>query len=100
MTVQDIPDVGALATPAVSAAATSARLPQPARRLPVHKDWPAWAILTTQIGILLGAIALWEVAATYGWIDAFFWSKPSAIYATLIKFFAAGDAWTDIGFTF
>ena len=36
----------------------------------------------------------------HGWIDGFFWSKPSAIYATLIKFFTDGDAWTDIGFTF
>src|SRR3989442_1249973 len=31
---------------------------KPSRRLPVHKDWPAWAIVTTQIGILVGAIVL------------------------------------------
>ncbi len=56
--------------------------------------------LAAQIGILVGAIALWQAAADLGWIDGFFWSKPSAIYDTLIKFFTEGDAWTDIGFTF
>ena len=40
------------------------------------------------------------MGADLGWIDGFFWSKPSAIYATMIKFFTEGDAWTDIGFTF
>jgi NitT/TauT family transport system permease protein len=70
------------------------------RRLPVHKDWPVWAIVAVQVGILVGAIALWQTAADYRWIDGFFWSKPSAIWATLIKFFTQGDAWTDIGFTF
>ncbi len=70
------------------------------RRLPVHRDWPVWAIVAVQVGILAGAIAVWEAAADYRWIDGFFWSKPSAIWATLIKFFTQGDAWTDIGFTF
>lgn len=70
------------------------------RRLPVHRDWPVWAIVAVQVGILMGAIAVWEAAADYRWIDGFFWSKPSAIWATLIKFFTQGDAWTDIGFTF
>jgi NitT/TauT family transport system permease protein len=70
------------------------------RRLPVQEDWPFWIILAVQAGILIGAIAFWQVAADLGWIDGFFWSKPSAIYATMIKFFTEGDAWTDIGFTF
>ena len=99
MTAQDIPTLGPLAAAEVKPA-VQARAARPVRRLPVQKDWPAWAILGAQIGILAGAIGLWEAAATNGWIDAFFWSKPSAIFATLLKFFAAGDAWTDIGFTF
>jgi NitT/TauT family transport system permease protein len=70
------------------------------RRLPVQKDWPGWAILTVQIGILVGIIALWQVGADLGVIDSFFWSKPSAIFNTLTIFFTTGDAWTDIGFTF
>ena len=69
------------------------------RRLPVQKDWPLRAIVAAQVGILVGAISLWQAART--WLDRrFFWSKPSAIYDTLIKFFTNGDAWTDIGFTF
>src|SRR5438874_2444731 len=71
-----------------------------ARRLPVQKDWPIWALIATQIGILIGAIAFWEIGARAGWIDAFFWSQPSAIFGTLTIFFTTGDAWTDIGFTF
>jgi len=71
-----------------------------ARRLPVQVDWPLWAILLVQAAILLGVLGLWEAAASNGWIDAFFWSQPSAIFRTMIIFFTAGDAWTDIGFTF
>lgn len=71
-----------------------------ARHLPVQKDWPTWAIVATQIGILIGIVGFWEVAARAGWIDAFFWSQPSAIYKTLIIFFTQGDAWVDISFTF
>jgi NitT/TauT family transport system permease protein len=82
--------------------ATTPRVPQARkiRRLPVQRDWPLWAIIGTQAGILVGAIALWQAAADHGWIDAFFWSQPSAIYATLIIFFTGEDAWTDIGYTF
>ena len=70
------------------------------RRLPVQRDWPAWVIVSVQIGILAAIVALWELGAQFGAIDAFFWSRPSAIFATLTVFFTTGDAWTDIGFTF
>jgi NitT/TauT family transport system permease protein len=73
---------------------------RPVRRLPAQKDWPTWALMATQVGILVGAIALWEIGARAGWIDAFFWSQPSAIFRTLTIFFTTGDAWTDISFTF
>jgi NitT/TauT family transport system permease protein len=78
----------------------SMRPARAARRLPVQRDWPAWALLAVQIAILIGIVALWEIGATTGVIDAFFWSQPSAIARTLTIFFASGDAWTDIGFTF
>src|SRR6516162_9003304 len=71
-----------------------------ARRLPVETDWPLWAILLVQAAILVGVLGLWEAAASNGWIDAFFWSQPSAIFRTMKIFFTEGDAWTDIGFTF
>jgi len=70
------------------------------RRLPVQRDWPTWALLATQLGILIGALSLWEIGARAGWIDAFFWSQPSAIANTMAIFFASGDAWVDISFTF
>ena len=78
----------------------SAPAAKPVRRLPVQKDWPTWALITAQIGILVGALSLWEIGARTGWIDAFFWSQPSAILHTLGIFFTEGDAFTDIGFTF
>jgi NitT/TauT family transport system permease protein len=85
------------------ASAEVASAPAPAksvRRLPVQKDWPTWALITAQVGILVGAISLWEIGARIGWIDAFFWSQPSAIAQTMAIFFTTGDAWTDISFTF
>jgi NitT/TauT family transport system permease protein len=84
-----LPDAAAPSAPA-----------KPVRKLPVQKDWPAWIILGLQLGILVAAVALWEIGAATGFVDAFFWSRPSAIYNTLQIFFTTGDAWTDIGFTF
>jgi NitT/TauT family transport system permease protein len=87
-------------TQPVKSAAPANELARPIRRLPAQKDWTGWAILAVQIGILIGAVAAWEIAARTGAIDAFFWSQPSAIYRTLLIFLATGDAWTDISFTF
>ena len=70
------------------------------RRLPVQKDWPLRALVAAQVGILIGVLSMWEIGAHTGWIDAFFWSYPSAIAQTMAIFFTAGDAWTDISFTF
>jgi NitT/TauT family transport system permease protein len=70
------------------------------RRLPVQRVWPAWFTVAVQAAILCSAVGLWEIAASHGWIDAFFWSKPSAIFSTLLVFFGTGSAMTDIGFTF
>jgi NitT/TauT family transport system permease protein len=95
MSVQDTAEPMA----AIEAGAPAAA-PRPMRRLPVQKDWPGWALIAVQLGILLGGVAAWELGARAGLIDAFFWSQPSAIFDTLIVFFTAGDAWTDIGFTF
>jgi len=97
MTAQDTSRRGAALD---LAPANPARKTRTYRRLPARRNWPFWLVIAIQIGILAGGIALWQAAADFGWIDAFFWSKPSAVYETLIKFFAAGDAWTDIGFTF
>jgi NitT/TauT family transport system permease protein len=96
MAIQDAPRATEL--PGIAMAqATSGK---PARRLPVQKDWPSVAIVASQLLILVAVIGGWELAARAGWIDAFFWSRPSAVWKTLIIFFTEGDAWTDIGFTF
>jgi NitT/TauT family transport system permease protein len=71
-----------------------------ARSLPVIREWPAWVILVIQVGIICGFVGLWELAANTRLIDPFFWSQPSRIYDTLIKFFHSGNAWIDIAFTF
>ena len=67
----------------------------------MQRDWPAWVIVAVQIGILIGVVdAAGRSAPTPDWIDAFFWSQPSAIFRTMTIFFTAGDALTDIAFTF
>jgi NitT/TauT family transport system permease protein len=100
MTAQDTSHVGASLDLAPAVSAPSAERAKKIRRLPVQKDWPLAATIAIQIGILVAGIALWQAGADNGWIDGFFWSKPSDVYATTIKFFTAGDAWTDIEYTF
>jgi NitT/TauT family transport system permease protein len=98
--VKELPWSVATDLPAATAPAPVASRAKPLRKLPVQRDWPAWVILTVQIGILVGVVTLWEVGANAGWIDAFFWSQPSAIVRTTTIFFTTGDAFTDIAFTF
>ena len=97
MAVQDAPRSTELSGMATAQTRLAAK---PVRRLPVQKDWPGVAIIATQVLILVAVIGGWEVAARAGWLDAFFWSQPSAIWKTLIIYFTEGEAWTDIGFTF
>ena len=49
-----------------AAPANAKPVAKPVRRLPVQKDWPLWAIVATQIGILIGIIGLWEIGARTG----------------------------------
>src|SRR5258708_7007830 len=78
MSVQDTPAEGGTDLGQSHPAGADASSGRPVRRLPVQREWPGWAILAVQIGILVGVIGLWETAATRGWIDAFFWSQPSS----------------------
>jgi len=101
MTIQDhAGKIAGLAVEKTAPTKTATKSGRPVRRLPVQKDWPTWAIVATQVGVLIAIIAAWEVAATTGLLNAFFWSQPSAIWKTFIIFVTEGDAWTDIGFTF
>ena len=62
MAVQDTPRVRRSAGLDVAPAQGQARA-KPVRRLPVQKDWPTWAIVATQVGILVGIIGFWEIGA-------------------------------------
>jgi hypothetical protein len=68
------------------------------RKLPRQRDWPLWFTLSVQLVLLVSFVGFWELATRAKWIDAFFWSSPSAIYGTLLTFFTAGPkearAWT------
>jgi len=101
MTVHDGSTAGALAEIRFAEQTGGAKAgARSIRRLPVQKDWPLRALVAAQVGILIGVLSMWEIGARTGWIDAFFWSYPSAIAQTMAIFFATGDAWTDISFTF
>jgi len=97
-----VPDPTAPETGAAAKAAGALPLPRARklRHLPAEKDWPLWAIVLAQAGILAAIVALWEAGARTGVIDGFFWSRPSSIAATFVTFFTEGDAFTDIAFTF
>jgi NitT/TauT family transport system permease protein len=98
MTAEPTPLVSSVAV-AVTADVKMAK-GRAARRLPVTRVRPAWQLLSIQIGMLVLLIVSWEVAADFGLIDAFFWSKPSAIGDMMVIYFNSGDALVDIVYTF
>jgi NitT/TauT family transport system permease protein len=100
MAIQDTPRISGMTGLDVSESLPTKPATKPVRRLPVQKDWPTWTIVATQVGTLVAIIAGWEIGASTGVINGFFWSQPSAIWKTLNIFFTEGDAWTDISFTF
>ena len=52
-----------------------------------------------RLGLLLGFIGFWEVAARLGWIDPFFYGAPSSIAANLVRQFTTGSVWRHLGAT-
>lgn len=48
-------------------------------------------ILSTQIGILVMFLAVWELAAQLHWIDSFLMSCPSRIWNTLADLYSSGE---------
>ena len=51
----------------------------------------------TQVLLLLGAFALWELAARMDWIDSFLLSSPSRMWETLVGLYQSGDLWLHLG---
>ncbi len=70
------------------------------RRLVVQRAWPAWVTLLTQVAIVVLVIGGWEFGERAGWIDPFYWSFPTQIWAKFKGFVATGQALTDTSFTF
>lgn len=50
-------------------------------------------------GLLIALIALWEVGARMGWLDAFFFSSPTEIVNTAVTKWNTGDLGRDIVYT-
>jgi len=50
--------------------------------------------------VFAAIVAFWEIGATLGWINTFFWSKPSDIAVTWWVIVQNGSAWSDTMFTF
>lgn len=57
-----------------------------------------YMILTTQIGLLLGLILLWEICANLGYIDSFITSQPSRVVKTIINL-SSNDLLMHLGVT-
>lgn len=70
------------------------------RRRRVTKEPSGWWVNTLRIGVVVAIFAYWEIGATVGWIDTFFWSKPSAIWNTALIAIGNGDLFANAGFTF
>jgi NitT/TauT family transport system permease protein len=68
-------------------------------RKPINRRTKMWLVRLVLVVVWLGG---WELAATH-WIDPFFYSQPSAIWARLVDWFTAGTAfgsvWTQLSVT-
>ncbi|MGI6149210.1 MAG: ABC transporter permease [Limnochordia bacterium] len=53
----------------------------------------------TQVLLLIGLFALWELAARQGWINAFIFSHPSRIWSAAVRLASQGDLWKHLGWT-
>ncbi|MDW7650583.1 MAG: ABC transporter permease [Bacillota bacterium] len=56
-------------------------------------------VLMTQILLLLGFVALWELAASLRWIDPFISSQPSRILRTVVSLHNEGVLYIHVGTT-
>lgn len=56
-------------------------------------------VTVMQYALLVGFIALWEVAARLHWIDPFITSSPSRVLKTLVSLYNSGTLFYHIGYT-
>jgi NitT/TauT family transport system permease protein len=70
------------------------------RKRRIAKEPPSWRVNLLRVGVVVAIFAFWEIGAGVGWIDPFFWSKPSAIWNTAVITVQNGDIFRNAGFTF
>jgi NitT/TauT family transport system permease protein len=56
-------------------------------------------LISQQAGIFMVALILWEGLTRMGWLDPFFFSRPSLIVARFVKWFASGSIYIHISIT-
>ncbi len=75
---------------------------------PLSPDRAAWLkarrrerlwIRTAKIGLLVGLLALWEIAARLGAIDPFITSSPSRFSRSILNLIARGELWNHLSVT-
>lgn len=54
-------------------------------------------IQAMRVLLLVGFLALWELAARLDWIDPFIVSSPSRVVATIATMYQSGDLWLHLG---
>lgn len=81
-------------------------------KLPVSRDtrrgheikrqhlFPSYVLYAIRVAIFLALVACWEIGAHFGWVDVFFWSRPSEIARSMVTYFSEGTAVSDTLFTF
>lgn len=50
-------------------------------------------------GLLAALLILWEVGSRWGWVDEYFFSRPTEIVKTAIVQAKAGSLWRDVAYT-
>lgn len=53
----------------------------------------------TQLLLIVGFFALWELAASKGWINAFIFSQPTRIWTATLRLAREGELWRHLGWT-
>lgn len=55
-----------------------------------------WGLRAVQVGVLAAFVAGWELASHLRWLDPFFFSRPSAILARVVRWFTSGEVYGHI----
>jgi NitT/TauT family transport system permease protein len=71
-----------------------------ARKRRVAKEPSMWRVNLLRIAVVVAVFAFWEIGATVGFIDSFFWSQPSSIWNTATIAIGSGDIFRNAAFTF